>query len=55
MYLSGRSQHAIIYSLLILYHVKRVTEFKSLRLMICWLTLLKQLTSSIVAYQLTEA
>lgn len=55
MNLSGRSQHAIIYSLLILYHIKRVIEFKSLRLMSCWLTLLRQLTSSIASYQLTEA
>lgn len=50
---SGRSQHAIIYSLLISCHIKRVIKFVSLRLMSCWLTLLRQLTSSITFYQLT--
>lgn len=51
--LSGRSQHAIIYSLLIPCHIKQIIKFVSLRLMSCWLTLLRQLTSSIT-YQLTE-
>lgn len=52
--LSGRSQHAILYSRLIPCHIKRVTKFVSLRLMSCWLTLLRQLTSRITSYQLTE-
>lgn len=53
-YLSDRSQHAIIYSLLFPYYVKTVIKFKSLRLIRCWLTLLRQLTSSTTSYQLTE-
>lgn len=54
MSLSGRSQHAIIYAHLIPCHIKRVIEFVSLRLMSCWLTLLRQLTRAITSYPLTE-
>lgn len=54
MSLSGRSQHAIIYARLIPCHIKRVIKFVSLRLMSCWLTLLRQLTRDITSYPQTE-
>lgn len=54
MSLSGRSQHAIIYARRIPCHIKRVIKFLSLRLMSCWLTLLRQLTSGITSYPPTE-
>lgn len=55
MCLSGRSQHAIIYARLIPCHIKRVIKFVSLRLMSCWLTLLRQLTRDITSYPPAES